>query len=237
MDNQSHFQPAPILPRPQPPTPPSSYQPPAGLPRQRRSGATPLLIILVILLAVAVVGVYLWQHQKVTKLQTQLTPSASAASLTSGQYLYMYDYGIKLPLTNGIKDLYYVSARSNSIDGDVLDFSSETLSNADMQCTAEPAGNAAFRYVPITPATSTNETDVNGSPLGLVSITAKPLPSNEVGSLDQDVGVLMSHVNGEYIYFKGPQSPCSGNGTTEAQTMQQIKLLETSLKQAKPING
>lgn len=232
MDNQSHYQPAPILPKPQPSTPQGNYVPPV-FPTQRKSKAAPVLMVLLILALALAAGTYVWQHQKVTKLTAQLNASP-AAKQTKG-YLYMYDYGIKLPLTSGIKDLYYVSARSNDVDGDVLDFSSETLSNADMQCTAEPAGNV-FSFVSTAAKASPNGTPVNGSPLGLVTITAKPLPKNVVGSLDQDVGVLMSHVNGDYIYFKGPQSACSGNGATEAQTMQQIKLLESALKQAAPIS-
>ena len=114
-------------------------------------------LISLIVLLVAVGGVYYWQHNKVNSLNNQLTiakasviskstsTTSSSTSISSNQqsYLYLYTYGVKIPLTSNIKDLYYVDQKDQS--DDLLLFSTQSLQQADLACLATPQ-NYYFTY-------------------------------------------------------------------------------------------
>lgn len=238
MDNQPQYQPAPTLPPPQPNTGYNNV----GIPARKSRSYTWVLWLIIILLIAGIAGVYLWQHKKVTDLQSKTSSSSSktvvTTTKTNQQYLYLYDYGIKVPLTNSIKDLYYVSLRSSAVNGDQLSFSSETLTNDNVACAAEPGSSNDYLYqsgsdVSANPA----QTTIEGNPLGTVIITSKALPSSQVGTADDQYGELVAHVNGSYLYYSSPQAACSsGNSvyTNSTQTDQKAEL-ESALKNTQAI--
>lgn len=234
-NNTSPYQPAPVLPPPQPN--PSPTQTAVPIPAKKKRSFAWLPWLLVVLLILAVVGVYLWQHKKVTDLQDSKTAGNTSAVTTSpgGRYLYMYDYGIKVPLTNSIRDLYYVSLRSKQVNGDELSFSSEILTNEDIACSALPVGQGSYSYDPASDTSGKNQQNIKGAPLGTVTITTAPLQKNLVGSADGQYGDLVSHVDSAYLYFRSPMSACSSNSNASQTQTQQKADLQMALKNTQSI--
>jgi hypothetical protein len=200
--------------------------------------------ISLIILVAAVAGVYAWQHNKVKSLQSEVTAanlkiaSTSAASSTSSkqsssqEYLYLYDYGVKIPLSSGIKDLYFVDYKAASYDA--LDFSTQSLTNSDQSCLAVPEAGKNYSF---NDELGNNQTPVGGSPFGSIIAQTKAAPADQVGSLDQDIGTLIANSNGYYFYYKSPQAPC-GASNSAAVTLEstQKDLFTTAFKNIQPIN-
>lgn len=253
MDEQSNYQQPQRVNEPpvqQPVTQPTPQpQPQTNVPAKRSKAGLVLLWLLIILLLVGIAGVYEWQHKKVSELQAQLNTGSSSKQFivkhplppvvnSSTQYLYLYDYGLKIPLTKDIEDLYYVNYKSSS--NNILSFSTQSLANYDFACLAEPANGYVFSYLPASATnpipTASQEATINGSPLGVVTVTSSALPQNQVGSLDSQVGVFEAHTNSYYLYYKSPQAGCTTNNIASTLELQQKQSLLTALKGTESIN-
>ena len=233
--------------------PPDQQLPPSPIPSPVEPTPTPIMpvnpkrsrglllgCVALIILIVAVAGVYEWQHSKVKSLETKLASTSTAQAPSLGQqYLYLNSYGLRIPLTKDIQDLYYTDLKSS--DSDLLSFSTQSLTNAEPSCMAVP-NNYLYSYQPLDlnkPATQTSMQP----PFGYVTVTAKALPASQVGTTDDKAGAFITQAGGYYFYFQHVQSTClSFNATTNKPNQADSELLTTqatsflaALKNIEPI--
>lgn len=199
--------------------------------------------LLIILLVVAVGATYAWQNNKVKNLNgvsAQLaTANSKIASLNktiaaqNQPYLYLSSYGLKIPLSKGIEDLYYVDIRQAS--GDELTFSTQSLANLNPSCVATAYGSS---YTASGLGLNATSQTAGPSPFGIITVTPKPLPSSLIGKADSQIGTFVVSSNGYYFYYKQNQGPggCILTGANATLQSQQSQLLMTALKNIQPIN-
>src|SRR5947209_2912813 len=94
--------------------------------RERQSGFSTMVILLVVLVVavLAATGLVVYQHHKPSSAKnsaaTSLSqPTGQQQSTTSTQpqpttYLYIKEWGVKLPLSDSIKDAYYVVSNGSA---------------------------------------------------------------------------------------------------------------------------
>ena len=195
--------------------------------------------LLFVVLSAAIVGMYLWQHHKVTQLQakyassTQSTVSGKEAS--TQKYLYLYDYSLKIPLTDDLQDLYFADTKYDSKD--ILAFSTQSIANADPGCAAVPSGydTSFLSYQFTTDAFGTDKLPV-GDPFGSILVQKKPLASEDIGSTDGDIGMFIVHAGDYYFYHKSPQASCSKSEASYNMIKSQKAAFLDALKHIKPIS-
>jgi hypothetical protein len=206
------------------------------------------IFLLVIVAVAAIAGTYVWQHSKVTSLQDKLnsakasTSKASANDATAQPYLYLYSYGVKIPLSKDIEDLYYIDWKNS--DNDVLSFSTQSLSNAEPSCLPVPLNQYTYSYELFKVGTTSPQTSLGTDLFGAITVTNKALPTSQIGKSDEDTGIFIVKANGYYFYYKQSQGTClatdsSGNVISQNDSnlaSQQVSSFLAALKNASPIN-
>jgi len=220
-------------------------------PESKSKGSLIFIILLILLLIAGVASTYLWQHKKVTNLQNALniksskittTSGASTTSDTTQPYLYLYSYGVKIPLSKDIEDLYYVDWKSS--DSDTLNFSTQSLSNAEPSCLPVPQNQYSYSYELFVVNTTPPQTTLGTNPFGSITLTQKALPASQIGKSDEDTGTFVAQANGYYFYYKQAQGTClatdsAGNVASQSDNNlanQQVSSFLTALKNIKPID-
>lgn len=99
-------------------------------PRNRQSGFSTVGILVACLVVVALigVGVFVYQHNRTaltnaaggTQTSQQTTNTTTQQTATTGSYLTITEWGVKLPLSSSISDAYYVVNPSSWKDPDGL---------------------------------------------------------------------------------------------------------------------
>jgi hypothetical protein len=208
--------------------------------------------VLLIFMAAAVGGVYEWQQSKVKNLQSQLnsaksevannTANVSTNNVSGQDFLYLNTYGLKIPLTKDIQDLYYVELNGANGNNELV-FSTQSLANVETGCMAVPT-NFAYSYESLSLDNKPPKTPIGGTPFGLVTVTKQVLPTSQIGSLDTDVGTTLSNSNGHYFYYKQAQGTClatDSKGNVVSQTdsnllASQLTSFLAAMKKIEPIN-
>jgi hypothetical protein len=213
----------------QPLVPPTQFQAPRPgqmpLPQQQpakqKRTLSYLVWILVLILLIAIGLVYVWQNQKVknlnkkvASLNSQVINSGRATTGSSKDYLNLYKYGVKIPLSSSIDDLYYVdyTLSGGGLNYDVLSFSTQSLGQTNPSCWATPT-DQYYEYQSLTPSSGTNPTEMGPSPFtDLVAVSKTPLTGQLIGATTTSLG----HINGYYFYTiaQNAESSCAGSSST-----------------------
>ena len=149
---------------------------------------------------------------------------------------------MKIPLTNDIQDLYYIQFK-DSLNENVLAFSTQSLANAEPGCFAVPT-TYSYSYESSSLDNKPPQTSIGGTPFGIVIVTSQPALTSQVGSTDQDIGTLLTHSNGYYFYYKQSQGTClatDSKGNVVSQTNSnllnsQLTSFLAAMKKVEPIN-
>ena len=229
---------------PQPGQMPMMPTPPGAQPSKQKRIPSYLAWILVVILIVAVCPVYVWQNNKVknlnnkvTSLNSQVISSSRATTSSSKAYLYLYKFGVKIPLSSSIEDLYYIDYKlsGDNLSYDVLSFSTQSLGQTDPSCWAT-ATDEYYEYESLTPSSGTTPTEMGPSPFtDLVAVSKTPLTGQLIGATTTNLG----HVNGYYFYTisQNGESQCVGANTTAAALVTSLTTpYMTALKNIQAIN-
>ncbi|HUD06329.1 MAG TPA: hypothetical protein VMR34_00420 [Candidatus Saccharimonadales bacterium] len=173
-----------------------------------KQGFMPLVltIIAVIIFIGTVYGVYGWQHQSVSKLNSQLSAANSNVSslktslanakttASAPNTVKIAPLGISLVVPSNLANLTYVA----NAQGSVVNVSSQTLTDLDPACTATSSGTNALGDL----------SKVTGNYSSSTSVT------------------LVKQFSGYYIGYSAAKTPCS----TVSQVNSLVTTLTTSLK-------
>ena len=189
---------------------------------QKGSTAIVILIIVIVLVLVGLAGWYVWNKQHPKKATTSLQTSSStsnnnqttqkAATQDQQKFLVIKELGIKLPLSDPIKDLVYTyntNVGSTNTGSPLLHFSTTSISSIP---------NSGFTC------------DTEHDPLGSYSIYTSQ-QSND-GVTDTQIGTLVTTINGYYIYYKHVQYPCGDSDQDSKKVNSLIQPLLTSVQNA-----
>ncbi len=160
------------------------------------------LIAVVVIIGAAGFGVYKNQHKNTTAMTTAtpspepqanpVQPPTTAPATPVQQLKSVPELGIKFYIADSLTDLtYYVHdvQLSNGKTAKAVSFSTEALTTADPQCSAE-----------------------TGAPLGGFTIGQGQYPKDDE-NVGTDYGKLVKQGNSSFIAFTSPQGSCSQNAT------------------------
>lgn len=236
MDNQVNKQPsAGLSPVPQPILP--KDQPTQTTTKTTNNNQIILFGIIAFLIVLLVIS-FISQSSKINRLQKQvktLSTTHIVANNNSLDYLYLYKFNFKIPLTSNMLDLYYTDYK-NPAGYDQLSFSTQSLANASPSCLAAPVDGNTYSYQSSTVTNKTVPNTINAVPLGLVTVASTQLSNKEVGSGDNSIGINIGRQSGKFLYYKSPQSACSDNSFAMTLQHSQKSIFMMLIREARPIN-
>lgn len=186
-----------------------------------------IIITLVVILGMAAIGIGVWYYmdkqateteaakdKEIQDLQKQINElnktqsinnnSVTSTTQTATNNIYkITGLGIKLTLDSSISDLYNTAPTSGSVN-----FSTKRLDSYGEYCIASQ------------------------SPLGILEVSTEgPLDSADPNySPNRSIGALVKQLGTKYVYFMGPQAPCSDNKTAQSLQTSQLTALRSSLQ-------
>lgn len=144
-----------------------------------------------------------WLNNPEVKTAGEILTSVYVNQSVQTTYLNIKELGIKLPLSDDIKDLIYTY---NNINGaNFLHFSTSSIVSADPACSAE------------------------NDPLGIYAVYTSEQPNP--GLTDNEAGTLEAHINGYYIYYHHVEYAC-GNSDAAPKVSAAIPSLLTAIQNA-----
>lgn len=167
----------------------------------KRGFVIPVLIIIIALLALGG-GAYFYLKNSETNSAHTSTANNSEGNTQTLDYFEIRELGIKLKLSQDIKDLTYIISPDNN---KVALFSTKSLK-----------------------LTARNYCAASYGPLGIISIDQQNLSVR--GELPAKESDTFRNINGQWVYYVHPQATCSDNKESQDLAIRQISALQDAFK-------